>query len=135
MEKIPGVPEALESRNISSKPRTFSVLCFVAGVSGSGTPQLSTLTPVPPPVVTSDGATTTLKYQQQPGGDTLSAFVTLVCQEAQNAVSHSSQVRAPPSDQFLLHEGQFLGKATDNTGGSFLNEKENKKKQGDILTV
>jgi hypothetical protein len=31
-----------------------------------------------------------LKYQQQPGNDTLSDFVNLVCQEAQNA---QSQVR------------------------------------------
>ena len=64
---------------------------FISGVgvpSGSSGPSLSTLTPVP----TGPADSATLKYGQ-PGGDTLSDFVTLVCQEAQNAGAHSAQVR------------------------------------------
>ncbi len=68
----------------------FENVILFAGVgvpSGSAGPSLSTLTPVP---TATDSAN--LKYGQ-PGGDTLSDFVTLVCQEAQNAGAHSAQVR------------------------------------------
>ena len=73
------------------KQKSNTSCYFIPGVgvpSGSSGPSLSTLTPVP----TGPADSATLKYGQ-PGGDTLSDFVTLVCQEAQNAGAHSAQVR------------------------------------------
>ena len=76
----------LTVRLVISPSSIYELFSCVLGVA-QNSPQLSTLTPVP---VSTDS--TTLKYQQQPGGDTLSDFVTLVCQEAQNAGAHSTQV-------------------------------------------
>ena len=95
------VPSRGKFQKIVLQPDDFVIVTLLAGISpaciyklpllilgvAQNSPQLSTLTPVP---VSTDS--TTLKYQQQPGGDTLSDFVTLVCQEAQNAGAHSTQV-------------------------------------------
>ena len=58
--------------------------------------------PLPPPSASSESsgapigaaavAAAAHKYGQQPGGDTLSDFVTLVCQEASNAAAVSRYV-------------------------------------------
>ena len=63
------------------------VLMFV--FSGQGGNHLS---PLQQQQATDAGSA--LKYQPQPGGDTLSDFVTLVCQEARNAQQVNHKVKS-----------------------------------------
>ncbi|XP_064625695.1 nuclear factor 1 X-type-like isoform X3 [Lineus longissimus] len=49
-----------------------------------------------------------LKYQQQPGNDTLSDFVNLVCQEAQNAQSQSNSNPSTPTVKSPTKLPQFF---------------------------